>query len=58
METIKPGDVTNYGRVEAITMYGHYKIQNGGVVGSFREVFKVRVKNEKEVEILTKSPIE
>lgn len=58
MKELKKGDVTNYGRIESITPNGHFKIEGrNDIVGNFREVFRVNVKNEEEVKILTKYPL-
>ena len=52
------GDVTNYGRIETITMYGNYKIKGRpSVVGHWRDIYKINVKNEEEVKFLTDNPL-
>ena len=59
MEKLQVGDVTNFGRIESLTTYGHYKIEGRDCpVGNWQDIYKVNAKNEEEVKMMTKNPIE
>jgi hypothetical protein len=58
MKELNVGDVTNYGLIKGFTVNGNYIINNGGVVGVWRNVFKINIKSQEEIELLTKSPIQ